>query len=101
MGKEDVLAILDKVRESYRVSLTERVIPLVKEVVEEAYRAAEECRVEDTLNKIASYAILQGQYIAELPPEKVTFVAGMLVNARWKMVEDIAKILEEKCKIRR
>jgi hypothetical protein len=99
MGKEEVLRILDEVRRVHRGSLTESVISRMKGVVEDAYQAAEECRTKDALDKVYSFGNLHGQYIAELPPEK-TGIAGKLVNARWKMVEDIADILEKKCGLR-
>jgi hypothetical protein len=99
MGKEEVLGILDEIRGAYRGSLTESVISRMKRVVEDAYQAAEECRTKDALDKVYSLGNLHGQYIAELPPEK-TGIAGKLVNARWKMVEDIANILEKKCGLR-
>jgi hypothetical protein len=107
MGKEDVLVILDEVSKTYRGEYTELVTPLMKNMVEEIYEAAEECRVDDVLSRMVAYGNLWGRFLFELPERgfevagpKGMDIADMLSSTRRKMAEDIAKILEERCGLR-
>jgi hypothetical protein len=108
MGKEDVLAILDKVSNTYRGEYTELMTHLMKNMVEEIYEAAEECRVDDVLTRMVAYGNLWGRFLFELPEKgfevagpKEMDIADMLSSTRRKMAEDIAGIFEKRCGLRR
>jgi|YelNatPaOPRAMG01_1025707.scaffolds.fasta_scaffold73702_3 hypothetical protein len=107
MGKENVLAILDEVSRTYRGEYTELMIPLMKNMVEEIYEAAEECRVDDVLSRMVTYGSLWELFLFELPKRgfevagpKGMDIADMFSSTRQKMAEDIARIFEKRCGLR-
>jgi hypothetical protein len=111
MGKEDVLAILDEVSNTYRGEYTELMTFLMKDMVGEIYEVAEECRVDDVLTGMVVYGNLWGIFLSELPKREFEVVstkerdmadiADMLLSTRRKMAEDIAGIFEKRCGLRR
>ena len=111
MGKEEVLGILDEVSRTYRGEYTELMTHLMKDMVGEIYEVAEECRVDDVLTRMVAYGNLWGLFLSELPKREFEVVrtkerdmadiADMLLSTRQKMAEDIAKIFEERCGLRR
>lgn len=108
MGKEDVLAILNEISRTYRGEYTELMTHLMKDMVGEIYEAAEECRVNDVLTRMVAYGNLWGLFLSELPKRgfevvgpKERDIADMLFSTRQKMAEDIVRIFEERCGLRR
>jgi hypothetical protein len=67
MGKKEVLGILDEVNRTYRGEYTELMTHLMKDMVEEIYEVAEECRVDDVLTRMVAYGNLWGRFLFELP----------------------------------
>jgi hypothetical protein len=81
---------------------------LMKDMVGEIYEAAEECRVDDVLTRMVAYGNLWGLFLSELPKRgfevagpKGEDIADMLSSTRRKMAEDITRIFEERCGLRR
>jgi hypothetical protein len=112
MGKEDVLAILNEISRTYRGEYTELMTHFMKDMVREIYEAAEECRVNDVLTRMVAYGNLWGLFLSELPKRgfevvgpkemgEMVDIADMLFSTRQKMAEDIVRIFEERCGLRR